>query len=91
LVAVGGLLVEFLTDREAAAYGRYVAAPSRSELERVFFLDDADKALISRRRGDHNRPVHHQVIAAIDGDRLITQPGRGGERGRCRRFWPGWP
>jgi hypothetical protein len=36
-----------------------------------------------------DRPVHHQVIAAIDGDRLITQPGRGGERGRCRRFWSG--
>jgi len=45
--------VEFLTDDEAAAYGRYGAAPSQAELERVFFLDDEDQALIGLRRGDH--------------------------------------
>ena len=47
--------VEFLTDDEAASYGRYNGPPPRAELERAFFLDDADKALIARRRGDHNR------------------------------------
>src|SRR5664279_1589071 len=47
--------VEFLTDDEAAAYGRYVGVPSRAELERVFFLDDEDRALIEHRRGDHMR------------------------------------
>ena len=47
--------VEFLTDAEAASYGRYNGPPPRAELERAFFLDDADKALIARRRGDHNR------------------------------------
>lgn len=30
--------VEFLTDDEAAAYGRYAGAPSQADLERVFFL-----------------------------------------------------
>jgi len=47
--------VEFLTDEEAASYGHYDGPPSRAELERAFFLDDADKALIARRRRDHNR------------------------------------
>ena len=44
--------VEFLTDEEAAAYRRYVGAPSQEELDRMFFLDD-DKALIARRRSLH--------------------------------------
>ena len=47
--------VEFLTDEEAASYGRYNGPPPRAELDRAFFLDDADKTLIARRRGDHNR------------------------------------
>jgi hypothetical protein len=47
--------VDFLTDEEAGSYARYNGPPSRSELERSFFLDDADKALIARRRGDYNR------------------------------------
>ena len=47
--------VEFLTDEEAAAYGRFIGVPSRAELERVFFLDDVDKELIAKRRGDHDR------------------------------------
>ena len=35
--------VEFLTDDEAAAYGRYAGAPSQADLERVFFLDFTDR------------------------------------------------
>ncbi|TDD12130.1 DUF4158 domain-containing protein [Nonomuraea deserti] len=44
--------VEFLSDDEAVAYGRYVEAPTRAELEKMFFLDHADRKLIGRRRGD---------------------------------------
>jgi hypothetical protein len=47
--------VEFLTDDEAAAYGRYAEPPSRADLERVFFLDDEDRAQVAQRRGQHMR------------------------------------
>lgn len=47
--------VEFLSDVEAAAYGRFIGPPSREDLERSFFLDDADRELIARHRGEHNR------------------------------------
>lgn len=43
--------VEFLTDQEAAAYGSYQGVPSRAEMEKLFFLDAADKALIAKRCG----------------------------------------
>ena len=46
---------EFLTDDEAAAYGRYAGAPWQADLERVFFLDDDDRALVGRHRGEHVR------------------------------------
>lgn len=42
--------VEFLTDDEAGAYGRYSNVASRAELEKLFFLDDEDRALVGRRR-----------------------------------------
>lgn len=47
--------VEFLSDEQAAAFGRFDGEPSRVELERFFVLDQVDAELIGRRRGDHNR------------------------------------
>lgn len=47
--------VEFLSDAEAEAYGRYAATVVQADLDRVFFLDDADLVLIGRRRGEHMR------------------------------------
>jgi TnpA family transposase len=47
--------VEFLTDEQAAAYGRFVEEPTRPELERFFFLDDVDRDLIALRRTTAHR------------------------------------
>ena len=47
--------VEFLTDDEAAAYGRYAGPPSQADLDRVFFVDDDDLELVGRHRGEHMR------------------------------------
>nr|WP_257040578.1 DUF4158 domain-containing protein [Streptomyces sp. OK228] len=48
------MAVEFLSD-EQAGYGVFVGAPSRTELERYFFLDDADREAVRAKRRAHNR------------------------------------
>ncbi len=50
-----GVAVEFLSDEQAEAYGKFAEEPTKPELERFFFLDDEDRKLIAKRRGDHNR------------------------------------
>ncbi|MFF8382536.1 Tn3 family transposase [Streptomyces kanasensis] len=47
--------VEFLTDEQAEAYGKFAEEPTRPELERFFFLDDVDRDLTARRRSTHHR------------------------------------
>lgn len=47
--------VEFLSDEQVAAYGCFVGSPSRAEVERFFYLDDADRDLIARRRSNPHR------------------------------------
>ncbi|WP_436849652.1 DUF4158 domain-containing protein [Streptomyces avermitilis] len=48
------MAVEFLSG-EQAGYGAFVGAPSRAELERYFFLDDADREAVRAKRRAHNR------------------------------------
>jgi Domain of unknown function (DUF4158) len=56
--------VEFLTDVQAEAYGRFVGPPSRRELDGFFFLDDADLRMVGRRRG--NDPEPQTIVVSRD-------------------------
>ncbi len=47
--------VEFLTDAQAATYGRYAGPPSTAELDRFFLLDDKARGLIEPKRLPHTR------------------------------------
>jgi len=42
--------VEFLSDEQAAAYGRFLGPPSQEQLERFFWLNDTDLVRVGERR-----------------------------------------
>ncbi len=47
--------VEFLTSEQQKNYGIYGGEPTTAQLERYFYLDDRERQLVNRRRGNHNR------------------------------------
>ena len=46
--------MEFLSDEQAGGFGRFRGDLPESDLDRFFYLDDADRDLSAVRRGDHN-------------------------------------
>jgi hypothetical protein len=99
--------VEFLSDDQVAAYCRFAGPPERAELERFFFLDDADRALVARRRGDQNRlgfslqlgtvrfiglfPADPLDVPAVVADYLALIPAPTPRRGRDEPHGPSMP
>jgi hypothetical protein len=47
--------VDFLTMEQEQSYSRYTGEPSVVELERFFYLDDADHTFILAHRGERNK------------------------------------
>ncbi|WP_156325459.1 hypothetical protein [Nonomuraea sp. SBT364] len=97
-------VVEFLIDYEAPESGRYGEVPSSANLERVFFLDDEDRELVERRRGERMKlgfssPVagHGDLLGGQGGRRLSGDARSAGHHrahaATCRRrrfIWMGW-
>ena len=51
----GGVPVEFLSDEQVAAFGRFGDSVPVQVLERLAWFDDADRELVAVRRGSRNR------------------------------------
>jgi hypothetical protein len=81
---------EFLSDQEAAAFGRYGGSVPLADLERFFYLDDADRKLVAGQREDHNRLGFSVKLATValyrQGFSRIRWKGC---RPRSSTSWPG--
>ncbi|WP_433859740.1 DUF4158 domain-containing protein [Streptomyces kronopolitis] len=59
------MAVEFRTDEPTARYGTFHRAPSRAELERYTFLDDADREAVPAKSRSHNRLGYAVQLASV--------------------------
>ena len=81
--------VEFLSDQEAAAFGRYGGPVPLADLERFFYLDDADRKLVAGQREDHNRLGFSIQLATVRYiGRFLADPWMGCQP-RLSTSWPG--
>jgi hypothetical protein len=63
--------VEFLSDEQAAAYGHFLGEPTREQLERFFWLNDADLARIGRRPRSAMRYIRPGAEAVAEVTELL--------------------
>lgn len=69
------MAVDFLSDEQAAGFGRFPDEISREDLERFCWLDDADLLVAGRRRGVHNRLGFAVQLATVRVvGRFLTDP-----------------
>ena len=47
--------IDFLTSEQKRRYGRFDGVPSSDQLSRYFYIDDFDREIIIKKRGNHNR------------------------------------
>ncbi len=72
---MGDMAVDFLSDEQAAGFGRFPHEISAEDLERFCWLDDADLSVVDRRRGLHNRlGFAVQLISVRVVGRFLTDP-----------------
>jgi Domain of unknown function (DUF4158) len=80
--------VEFLSDQEAAAFGRYGGPVRQADLERFFFLDDGDRLLVAGQRGDHTRLGFSLQLATVRYIGKFLADPLEGCRPRSSTSWP---
>ncbi|MBT2552313.1 Tn3 family transposase [Arthrobacter sp. ISL-5] len=69
------MAVDFLSDEQAAGFGRFPDEVSQEDLERFCWLDDTDLSIVGRRRGMHNRLGFAVQLATVRiVGRFLTDP-----------------